>query len=602
MVKDIDPKLKLISNYLKIEKDEMFVIPEYQRGYSWNIMQCDKLWQDIETFIEAGDAQEPYFLGTIIVDCSKNKCLSLIDGQQRTTTFILLLKALQLRLQEVLKNFKSDEASANLKKFLSKRLDKTIEILFKADDELTSEILDDWNIVTKQTDILINNSINELYTDELSKIIIAPDYKTAEFNCHKIARKQKDNKYTNFFRNFKFFYEKLENYKESQLNNFAKKFLENCQIIEIRSWQVEQAITMFNSLNSTGMPLSDADIISAQMYSNAGADKKKFNDIWKQITKLANELNSRKITNIDAILQQNMYILRATNEDYNVTTPGLRNYYTVLNKDILKDPWDLCDKLKKIAEIWDKIKDYPIIKLLLKFNDNAKIYLMSYINRFEPEKLLESNVSDITECLLRLFTILEIVDAGYSSSYFKTFLFKENINLVSKDYPIEKIKKEFDEHINNSWDKDKLTQLLIEYDKNVLVFLNEYLYAKENEFKFDFAENVNIEHIMPASGRNIDAIRIDAKIANQDEFDSIVNKLGNKILLEEDINKSISNEWFKTKKQNSVKDKAGYKDSTYKIAQSLVNYPSNVWTKEDIDKATQKAAERILEFIFNSNE
>lgn len=602
MVKDIDPKLKLISNYLKIEKDEMFVIPEYQRGYSWNIMQCDKLWQDIETFIEAGDAQEPYFFGTIIVDCSKNKCLSLIDGQQRTTTFILLLKALQLRLQEVLKNFKSDEASANLKKFLSKRLDKTIEILFKADDELTSEILDDWNIVTKQTDILINNSINELYTDELSKIIIAPDYKTAEFNCHKIARKQKDNKYTNFFRNFKFFYEKLENYKESQLNNFAKKFLENCQIIEIRSWQVEQAITMFNSLNSTGMPLSDADIISAQMYSNAGADKKKFNDIWKQITKLANELNSRKITNIDAILQQNMYILRATNEDYNVTTPGLRNYYTVLNKDILKDPWDLCDKLKKIAEIWDKIKDYPIIKLLLKFNDNAKIYLMSYINRFEPEKLLESNVSDITECLLRLFTILEIVDAGYSSSYFKTFLFKENINLVSKDYPIEKIKKEFDEHINNSWDKDKLTQLLIEYDKNVLVFLNEYLYAKENEFKFDFAENVNIEHIMPASGRNIDAIRIDAKIANQDEFDSIVNKLGNKILLEEDINKSISNEWFKTKKQNSVKDKAGYKDSTYKIAQSLVNYPSNVWTKEDIDKATQKAAKRILEFIFNSNE
>ena len=47
MTKEIDPKLKLISDYLKIGIDELFVIPEYQRGYSWTNMECDKLWQDI---------------------------------------------------------------------------------------------------------------------------------------------------------------------------------------------------------------------------------------------------------------------------------------------------------------------------------------------------------------------------------------------------------------------------------------------------------------------------------------------------------------------------------------------------------------------------
>ena len=67
MAKDIDPKLKLISNYLRISKSEAFVIPEYQRGYSWNYVQCDKLWQDIESFIES-DKKEPYFFGTIIAD------------------------------------------------------------------------------------------------------------------------------------------------------------------------------------------------------------------------------------------------------------------------------------------------------------------------------------------------------------------------------------------------------------------------------------------------------------------------------------------------------------------------------------------------------
>ena len=60
---------------------------------------------------------------------------------------------------------------------------------------------------------------------------------------------------------------------------------------------------MFNSLNSTGMPLSDADIISAQLYSNAGVDKTKFNEVWENITKLATDLNSKKVVNIDSILQ-----------------------------------------------------------------------------------------------------------------------------------------------------------------------------------------------------------------------------------------------------------------------------------------------------------
>ena len=86
MAKNIEPTLKLIREYLKLEKTENFVIPEYQRSYSWDITQCDKLWQDIEAFISS-NASDPYFFGTIIVDCSESNKFSLIDGQQRTTTF-----------------------------------------------------------------------------------------------------------------------------------------------------------------------------------------------------------------------------------------------------------------------------------------------------------------------------------------------------------------------------------------------------------------------------------------------------------------------------------------------------------------------------------
>lgn len=603
MAKDIDPKLQLISDYLKINENETFVIPEYQRGYSWrNDDQCEKLWQDIEAFIDTYST-DPYFFGTIIVDCSEtNNSYSLIDGQQRTTTFLLLLKALLLKIQETLKTLKHDEETEALEESLKDNRNKIIDILCKTDGaERRYELLKNWNLV-KKIILIENKSINELYKNELQIIIAAKDYETAENNCYKIPRKQKDNKYTNYFRNFKYFYDKLSQYSETRLNTFAKTFLGKCQIIEIKSWQIEQAITMFNSLNSTGMPLSDADIISAQMYSHSGKSKKDFNKKWEEITELASELNSQKITTIDSILQQYMYINRAMTKEYiekgyvDVTTPGLRKYYLNIHKELLTGPMELCKHFYKIVQIWDNIKDYPIIKLLLKFNENAKLYLISYLFRFSPAKITEETITAITECLLRLFTILELVDAGYSSKNFKTFLFGENIKLVDKKCSLSSIIEDFNNHIANTWSEDYLRQSIIDYDKNVLVFLNEYLFDKKN---FNFFESVNIEHIMPSSGHDLDAIREDAGISSQAEFNSLVNKLGNKILLEENINKSIGKKWFQTKKQKSIKEKSGYKDSKYNIAKSLINYPSNLWTKDDINNATNKVADRIIKFIFS---
>jgi len=466
---------------------------------------------------------------------------------------------------------------------------------------------------TKIKLILENKSINELYRDEVKIIIESIDFETSKNNVSKIPRKQMDNKYTNHFRNFKYFYNKLGEKSETQLNQFAKMFLEKCQIIEIRSWQIEQAITMFNSLNSTGMPLSDADIISAQLYSNAGENKDLFNEQWENINKLANELSSKKIIDIDGVLRQLMYIKRASDREYisinkeegkeyvDVTTPGLRRYYTEINKELLNDPLELCEKLSKITKIWDKIKDYPIVKLLLKCNENVRLFLSSYLYRFEAESITEEEIFDLSETLLRLFTLLELSDTGYSNSKFKTFLFGENIRLVDKTIPIDTIKNNFNEHINKNWKFEDILDRITEYDgkKNFLVFLNEYIYAKNKRIGFDFSENVNVEHIMPDSGRNITTIQKDANIEKPEDFESLVNKLGNKILLEEKINKSLSNEWFRTKKQSSINRKKGYKDSSFGIASSLTNYPKDTWAKEDIEKATQKAAERIVNFIFD---
>lgn len=598
--KTIEPNLRLISEYTKLGQNDRFCIPEYQRGYSWTTTQCDKLWQDIERFIDTG-AEDPYFFGTVIIDCSTSNCLSLIDGQQRTTTFLLLLKAISLRIKEVLSDIPDEEETRALKKGLNSSLDKIFEILYKADDDKSIEIENDWNNA-KGIVILENRSINELYKNDFQAIIEAETFENARTGVYKIPRKQKDNKYTNFFRNFQYFYEKLSAYTETKINLFAKIFLTRCQIIEIKSWQIEQAITMFNSLNSTGMPLSDADIISAQLYSKSD-DKNAFTAQWKRIKGMADELSQRNVVDIDSVLQQFMYIERARTKAYKtgeVTVPGIRRYYTYDNQELLNEPKRLCDAYEKILLIWNKIVDYPVTKLILKFNENFKLLLIPYLFRYNADEISEERLTPVIECLLRLFAILEAGTTGFSSSKFKTFLFNENLSLVSPSYTDTNIIADFNNHINNTWKFEEIVADLKEYDKNILVFLNEYLYAKSNNITFDFSNSVNVEHIMPASGHNVDSIRADAGLSTQEDFDRLVNLLGNKILLEEDINKSISNDWFKTKKGNTVRSKRGYRESAFGLASELTHYPNDKWGQEDIELFTDKAARRIADFIFGN--
>lgn len=608
MAKKIDPELKKIGSYLDLEDSAIFSIPEYQRAYSWEIKQCDKLWQDIVDFIDS-DGSDPYFFGTIIINCQDNDTkLSLIDGQQRTTTFILLCKALLLRIIQAIDETKKDEESEDLTYGLKKKRDRLIQILFKVSDSQILSVLKDLESAPIGQ-ILENNSINELYKNELQTIINSSNFEKAEQRVEKIKYKQKDNKYTNFFRNFKFFYTKLEGLTPSEANVFAEFILDRSEIIEIRSWNIEQAITMFNSLNSDGMPLLDSDIISAKLYSNSGEDREGFNTKWSEFKKIILNLEEDKITDIDNVLKQYMYINRSQSKEYisekgsiNVTTPGLRRFYTETNSELLQNPLKLTAQLLKVAKIWYQIKDYSIMKLCSKFNENLNLYLISYLFRYEVDEITENLVIDFAENLLKLFAILELVDTGYSSSKFKTFLFGLNIKLVDKNVSLSEIKDIINTHINKEWNREEIEIAARNYTKNPLVFLNEYIVCKENERKLKLLEKYEIEHIMPRSGKNIDQIREDAGIHDKEEFLEIVNKIGNKILLEEDINRSIGNSWFRSKIQNSVKERKGYKDSIFELTKQIVkefeNQENPLWTVQDIEKRTKTEAKKITDFIF----
>ena len=441
MAKNIEPKLKKIGDYLKLEEDTVFTIPEYQRAYSWGIDNCDKLWQDINDFVES-ESKDRYFFGTIIINCQDNDTkYGLIDGQQRTTTFLLLLKALLVRINIAIERTASDEDSASLCRGLQERRRRIMGILYKAETEDISDKPDaakDAEICRRGI-ILENFSINEQYKTELSTILQATDYASAEARVIKIKYKQKDNRYTNFFRNFKFFYGKISELSDSQLNSIAKSITDNCEVIEIKSWQVEQAITMFNSLNSDGLPLYDSDIISAKLYAEAEkrGKEKEFADLWKQLNNCINELESTRIADINSILMQYMYYIRTVNKEtisetgaINVTTPGLRRYFTEINKMPITDPIGMCSDMVKLAKVWKKVSEYPQMKVLL--NDSAISKVRTQLVEVE-RALIESEIT-ATTTNIAVIGALAYYRLTNESKYrgFLSWIKKNNIGNVEK--------------------------------------------------------------------------------------------------------------------------------------------------------------------------
>jgi uncharacterized protein with ParB-like and HNH nuclease domain/predicted small metal-binding protein len=493
MKRNIEARLKNIQDVFSnsqgsiLGKDGIFIIPDYQRAYNWRFNeQCDKLWQDIESFIE-NKKNESYFFGSIIIN-NDNEKLYIIDGQQRITTFMLLLKTLLIKINDILENFSADEDAENIKEALENRRREIINCLYSIDEDDVPSVIKGNKQLSELNIKYDNKSINEEHPCEIKTILQCQTYDDIERNVDRIKYKRNDNKYTNFFRNFKFFSENLNNFDSTEINDFAKALLKECQVIVVISYQTEEAIEIFNSLNSTGMPLADADILSAKLYSNWGDEKTGFKLRWSEIIKNTNSLGAQKISTIDDILNQYMYILRAKNKEKDTTLPSVRRYFTEIKGELLKKPDGFIDDIEKIINIWQDEEitaELKTLKLvLLKHNNNFKFFYITYLffNENEPNDEKQKFI----EALLKLFAILSITEVGYSSAEFKSFLIGLNMDIGAKastDEILQKIR----EHIQKKFDKEIIRKNIIDSSPdNAVLYLNEYLFAIERKKTVNF--------------------------------------------------------------------------------------------------------------------
>ena len=92
---------KTIGKLLSEMQGKRFIIPDFQRPYKWEKEKCETLWIDIINFFENDPEDTDYFLGTIVTSENEEKNPEVIDGQQRLTSFFLLLRAFYKKLESM---------------------------------------------------------------------------------------------------------------------------------------------------------------------------------------------------------------------------------------------------------------------------------------------------------------------------------------------------------------------------------------------------------------------------------------------------------------------------------------------------------------------
>ena len=94
---------RTISDLFSVKKK--YVVPRFQREYSWTKEQVCELWDDIVSNISMKDdafIHEEYFIGALVlVGDDKSISLQIVDGQQRLTTLTILLSVLCERFKEI---------------------------------------------------------------------------------------------------------------------------------------------------------------------------------------------------------------------------------------------------------------------------------------------------------------------------------------------------------------------------------------------------------------------------------------------------------------------------------------------------------------------
>jgi uncharacterized protein with ParB-like and HNH nuclease domain len=549
-----------------LNTSRQFIVPIFQRNYSWQKSQYEQLWFDILRASKFKEKQN-HFIGSIVyidmgTPAGRPQQLLLIDGQQRLTTISILLCA----IKDYVQKFNLETKLINLAKIKNQFLYNSDEI-----DEDRYKLL--LNVQDKETYIkLIDNTI---------------------FTVNKPA--------TNIIKCYEFFYERIEDFikQHGQIDEIYAGIFKLSLVSISLDKDSDNPQMIFESMNSTGKDLSQTDLLRNYLLMDLTPEKQTrlYKTYWKPMEELFGEdIYKNDVNKFDYFIRDFLTLKSDTGYicKINNVYENFKRYYLDNNCEkfaVLKDLFtyakyyaciDLLqekdDELKLYWQEFKKLDSHVVYPFLLKLYDD---YSRQILIKEDFKKILQVVISYLwrraiceipTNSLSKTFaTLYQAVDKeDYVNSIIKAFVFKSSYKRFPSDYEVrEKLQTKDIYHF-------RLRKYLLEALEN---------YYHKEPIDLNTA-NYTIEHIMP---QNIEHNLLWQQMLGEDwqEVHSLyLHTLGNLTIT--GYNAEMSNKSFGEK----VNGESGFKHSHLKLNESIAQ--CDVWNKKSIQRRTNILTDIIL--------
>lgn len=543
-------------NLLKfIEDAKQFVIPIYQRKYSWEIEQCNQLWEDI---IRAGKAESGgHFIGSIVYvgdSDAHNAPLLVIDGQQRLTTLTLLITALAdaVGAEEPREGFSSEKLRGYY---------------------LTNPL--------ESGDLHYKLKLSDVDRETLFSIIG--------------GRNQPDEHSFRVMQNYKFFEERLKNI-DGNIKTVCRGLSKLLIVYVALSRKEDNPQLIFESMNSTGRELSQADLIRNFILMDLSPDfqEKLYNQFWRPMEVAFGQ--EAYVTHFDKFMRH--YLTVKTGN-----IPRLAEVYDVFKRyaspEIANtDAESLVEDIRNFARYYCAMalgaESDPSLRMVFHDLRELKVdvaypFLLVLYGDYSSGKLPKDEFLEAVR-LVEAYVFRRAICAIPTNSLNKTFA--TFTKALQKDRYLESIKANF-LLMSSSYRRfptdDEFGQKI--QTRDLYNFRNRSYWLRRFE-NFDRKERVpvdeyTIEHIMPQSEQLSNAW----KVALGEEWERVhqtyLHTLGNLTLT--GYNSEFSNHSFKVKRDT----KGGFRQSPLRINSDLGELDD--WNEETIKSRAIKLAAQAID-------
>lgn len=515
--------------------NRLFEIPDYQRTYSWGKKQRRDLFNDVIKIRQKG---KEHFMATVVclskskrlIGGSRFEVLDIVDGQQRITSLIILLKTLCIELS--VGNNEEKDIADDLGKLIVKEKDDTIILLQTNHD--TSNIFSEYlrnTFIPHRNDLKIEAEKN-LYDAfiETGKFVKSWGEKWGLSSLYQIVMDK-----------LKFILHIVEDegivytvFEVLNSRGLAVDWLDKCKSLLLGT--VYENTEDKDAINST---MSELHTIWSNIYRTIGLNEISGDEIIRFSATLLSEQNlSKTFSAQDAIDFIKEYCGTSTKRVVNTS-----NWLLKVSKELLKIKQNpFLDAVTKIAHV-------RLLKLAIELRND-----LSEDNKNELRTIWEktsfkifgiagkdsrSKVGDYVKLSQNIVKNRQNINGQSIAFPFNDI--KQSLIHLGNEYKIEEVINEIrdkDLYENNNW-KDELRYFFYKYEK----FLN----AKKG---YNFPDvvwtriwqsnlNETIEHIYPQSP--------DKTWKKIDE--SYIHRLGNLTIVTPEINSEANNKSFKIKKE-----------------------------------------------------